>query len=124
MGNMYECLLAKIGNPNARNKYTKYELSKMVKDKLVESNLSKKDFADKYQVKIKHLDYILEAKVSFDIHIMRTISKILNMSIKALCAEEYDNFPDISNESKEVQETVNLANCIFNEIIMMHKVNV
>lgn len=124
MENMFDCLLVRRNNPNIRNKYTKYELSKMVRDKLIESNLSKEDFADKYQIKIKYLDYILEAKVSFNIDIMETISKILNISIKKLCTEEFDNFPDISKESKEIQETVSLANYIFNEAVMMHKINV
>lgn len=46
-------------------KYTKYELSKLVKDKFKQSNLSKEEFRKEFNITKEMLESILVAKISF-----------------------------------------------------------
>lgn len=115
----------KLNNPYFRYKYTKYELSKMVKNKFNNSNLTLEEFANKYNTSTKIINYIFEAKISFNIRIMKCISNILEIPIKELVKEEYDNIDsNLGKYSNDIKYTYDIANKIFNEIIIQHKINI
>lgn len=115
----------KLNNPYFRYKYTKYELSKMVKNKFNNSNLTLEEFANKYNTSTKIINYIFEAKISFNIRIMKCISNILEIPIKELVKEEYDNIDsNLGKYSNDIKYTYDITNKIFNEIIIQHKINI
>lgn len=105
-----------------RPKYTKYEISNLVKTKRKEEDLNTKDFVQKYEIEECMLLDIEKCTRSFNVRIYRACSKILGLTVAGLVS--YDSEEPIHCENKDVQETVNVANEIFNEIIMQHKINV
>ena len=109
---------------NTRPKYTKYEISKMVKEKLNNSSLTKEEFINQNGIEQKIFDQILQAQVSFSKEILEVCSKILDKSIFELISNDEDK--GFAFRSEEISEntikTVDIANLLFNEIIMQDKI--
>ncbi|WP_102399517.1 helix-turn-helix domain-containing protein [Haloimpatiens massiliensis] len=115
-------------NPYERPRYTKYEISNMVKSKRKIENLSTTEFAIKYGISEITLTQIEEARRSFNVSIYKACSKILNMPIIELLAFDKDKEicyrkEDVCSQQK-VKSTIDLANTIFNEMVMQRKMNV
>ena len=97
---------------NRRPRYTKYEISKRVNEKLINSKLTKSEFCIKFDIDEKTLNDILEAKRSFNKMLLKKSSTILEIDIKELLMEDIDTLPAF--RSKEIKddtiETFNIAN--------------
>lgn len=110
-----------------RPKYTPFELSSLVKMKRREENLDKYSFAEKYGVEVQSLIEIEEIKQSFSPNLYLACCKILNMSIEEITSVEEDDLSCASfrafADTDNMQKTVNLANFLFNEIIMQKRIN-
>jgi len=108
--------------------FTSYELSKKVKEKRKLENLSIDEFSKKYDVDSDLLIQVEEAKRSFSPKLYKLCSKVLNLSIDELTAVEKDDLCDASYrasaDNNGVLNTVELANKLFNEIIMQKKISV
>ena len=98
---------------NSRPLYTSYELSKNVKDKRIGEGISEAEFASKYGITMELLQRIEEGNSSFSPKLYRVCGKILGLS----------NFRSDANDSN-VQGTFDLANMLFNEIIMQKKIGI
>lgn len=111
---------------NRRPKYTKYEIAKLVKQKLEESKLGLNDFCARFDIDSKMVVDLLAAKRSFNKKILNSAAVILNTDIKELLSEEVDTAPAFRSKEikKETIETVDIANLLFNEIIMQKKISV
>lgn len=111
-------------NSNTRPKYTKYEISKLVKDKFKQSNLSKDEFCKEFNITKEMLESILTAKISFSKKILNICAIILDKSVSELISQEEDS--PIAFRSGEInedtKETCEIANYLFNEIIMQDKI--
>lgn len=104
-------------------KYTKYEISKLVRDKFKQSNLSKEEFCKEFNITREMLESILIPKTSFDKRILRNASIILNKSIYELVSKEQDFCITFEFENEEeTKTTFELANLLFDEIIMQDKI--
>lgn len=103
-------------------KYTKYEISKLVRDKFKQSNLSKEEFCKEFNITREMLESILISKTSFDKRILRNASIILNKSIYELVSKEQDSCITIKFKTEETKTTFELANLLFDEIIMQDKI--
>lgn len=115
-------------NPYERPRYTKYEISSMVKKKRKKENLSIIDFAVRHGISEMTLVQVEEAKRSFNVSIYKACSKILDIPIKELLALDKDKEicyrkEDLCSQQK-VKDTIDLANTIFNEMVMQRKMNV
>lgn len=117
-------------NPYERQSYTKYELSHMVIKKREELGLTVEELSKKFEIQLDILRAIEEAKRSFNVPMYRACSKILGMSIDEILKKDAEKVQDVSyrkasSKTNEcVNETVELANCIFHEMVMQHKFNV
>ena len=105
---------------NINFKYTKYEISKLVENKFKESNLPKKNFCKNFNITEEIFENILIAKISFDKKILNICSTILGKSVNELISQEED-FLNIQN-IKDIKDTYEIANCLFNEIIIQDKI--
>lgn len=118
-------------NPYERQSYTKYELSNMIKEKRSELNLDIEQFSEKYDISTKVILAIEEAKRSFNVIMYKACCRILDMNIDEILRKDSEEQLNISyrkNGSDETDdfanETVELANIIFNEMVMQRKYNV
>ena len=111
---------------NRRPKYTKYEIAKLVKQELEKSELSLSEFSEKSNIDEKVLSDILSAKRSFNKKILNAVSVILNLTIEELLSEEIDTAPAFRSQDIKTNtvETIDIANLLFNEIIMQKKISV
>ncbi|MEG2896547.1 MAG: hypothetical protein RR887_13355 [Niameybacter sp.] len=111
---------------NQRPKYTKYELSRQVIAKRASEDMSIDDFSRKYDVDPQIVEEIEEAQVAFDAEIFNACSKILNKSIREIVAMEEDDLSTMNfrtnSKSKDLMDTVELANTLFHEMIMQQKI--
>lgn len=109
---------------NIRPRYTKYEISKLVNQKFQDSKLSLSRFCEKFDIEEKTLTSILLAKRSFNKMMLSKCAVILEKDVDELLAEDIDALPAF--RSKEQKEdtiiTYNIANELFNEIIMQKKI--
>lgn len=104
-------------------KYTKYELSKLVKDELEKSNLSKEEFCKEFNITKEMLESILVAKISFSKKILNICAIILDKSVSELISKEQDFCITFEFENEEeIKATFELANLLFDEIIMQDKI--
>ena len=113
---------------NSRPFYTSYELSKNVKDKRVGEGIGEAEFASKYGIPIELLQKIENGNSSFSPKLYKACGKILGLSTEELISEITDdmsaaNFRSDANDSN-VQGTFDLANMLFNEIIMQKKIGI
>lgn len=111
---------------NRRPRYTKYEISKLVKERLQKSDLKLSEFCKGYSINEKTIIDICEAKISFNKDILSVCSMILEKSMEELLSEDIDEgLPAFrSKEINEITaESCNLANILFNEIIMQNKIH-
>ena len=113
---------------NSRPLYTSYELSKNVKDKRIGEGISEAEFASKCGITMELLQRIEEGNSSFSPKLYRVCGKILGLSTEELLSEINDdmaaaNFRSDANDSN-VQGTFDLANMLFNEIIMQKKIGI
>lgn len=108
--------------------YTSYELSKAVKEKRKNENLDVHEFALEHDADVVMLEQIEEASRVFTPDMYRACAKILNISIDEIVKVENDDLSLTSfrttDGSEKINCTVNLANKIFNEIIMQKKISV
>ncbi|BDG81245.1 hypothetical protein BSF_29740 [Bacillus subtilis] len=113
-------------NPYERPKYTRYELAKMVKDYRVEKGLSVESVAKRFDVESTFWSSIEEASRVFNSKIYNVISEFLGVDRRELLQKDKDNLSAISYRSKlksnGIDESVHLANIIFNEIVMQEKI--
>jgi transcriptional regulator with XRE-family HTH domain len=107
---------------NSRPLYTSYELSKNVKDKRIGEGISEAEFASKYGITMELLQRIEEGNSSFSPKLYRVCGKILGLSTEELLSEINDDMA-AANDSN-VQGTFDLANMLFNEIIMQKKIGI
>ena len=125
MANIYEFVKK---TSNRRPAYTKYELSKMVRDKRKTCGLSISQFAVKYGISEKELEEIEIGDCSFSPRIYKVCGNILNLSVEELLAEYIDDDQAASYRASgsgtDVQATFDMANMFFNEIIMQKKISV
>lgn len=98
----------------------KYEISKLVKDKLKKSNLSKEEFCKEFNIEKEMFESILTAKISFSKRILEICAIILDKSVGELISKEEDFNNEFKNEI-EIRETLKLAELLFDEIIMQDK---
>lgn len=104
-------------------KYTKYELSKLVKDKFKQSNLSKDEFCKEFNITKEMLESILVAKISFSKKILNICAIILDKSVSELISQEQDSYVTVKFKTEEkTKTTFELANLLFDEIIMQDKI--
>lgn len=103
-------------------KYTKYELSKLVKDELEKSNLSKEEFCKEFNITREMLESILIPKISFSKKILNICAIILDKSVSELISKEQDSCITIKFKNEETKTTFELANLLFDEIIMQDKI--
>lgn len=113
---------------NCRPSYTSYELSRNVREKRSREEIGEAEFASKYGVTIEVLQKIEEGSSSFSPKLYKACGKILGLSTEELLAEINDdmtaaNFRANGND-RNVQETFELANMLFNEIIMQKKIGI
>ena len=104
-------------------KYTKYKISKLVKDKFEKSNLSKEEFCEEFNITKEMFESILNAKVSFNKKILNICTIIFDKSVGELISKEQDSciIFEFENE-EEAKTTFELANLLFDEIIMQDKI--
>lgn len=93
--------------------------------------LSKEEFANKYDIEVKTIQIIEEARKNFNVRIYNACSKILGKSIKELTKfdeEDLDLCISFRKDCKEIKEkekkTIDIANHLFNEMVMQYKTNV
>lgn len=118
-------------SPNKRPAYTKYEIAKLIREKRCKSNLTSDEFAEKYDTDPSIIECIEKAQRNFNMNIYNICSKILNKSIKELTRFDEEELElNLSfrkegsvAEDKEAIETVNMANFLFNEMVMQQKLN-
>lgn len=117
-------------SPNKRPAYTKYEISKMIRNKREELGLTKEELAEKYDTDPSIIEIIELAKRNFNMNIYNICAKILGKSVQELIKfdeEELELCVSLRNEGFDVdgkaKETVDIANYLFNEIVMQHKIN-
>lgn len=125
MADIYE--FVKKSN-NCRPSYTSYELSRNVREKRSSEGMGEAEFASKYGVAIEVLHRIEEGSSSFSPKLYKACGKILGLSTEELLSEINDdmtaaNFRSNGNDSN-VQGTFELANMLFNEIIMQKKIGI
>ena len=110
---------------STRPRYTKYEISKLVKDKFEKSNLSKEEFCKEFNITKEMFESILNAKVSFNKKILNICAIILDKSVSELISKEQDSCITFEFENEEeTKTTFELANLLFNEIIMQDKISI
>lgn len=113
---------------NSRPLYTSYELSKMVKDKRSSEGIGEAEFASEYGIPVELLQRLEKGDSSFSPRLYKACGRILGLSAEELLAEINDdmdaaNFRSNANDSN-VQGTFDLANMLFNEIIMQKKIGI
>ena len=113
---------------NRRPVYTSYELSKKVRDKREKSGLNISDFSAEYGIDSELLVAIENANRSFSPKMYKACGKILDLTIDELLEEIVDDEKSASyratDNSKYVQGTFEMANRLFNEIIMQKKIGI
>lgn len=114
-------------DPCQRPAFTKYELSKKIKEKRSASGLSIEEFSKKYGIPVSLLVSIEEAKRSFNVPMYEACSKILEMDLNELLKTDQEDLSCINFRSDKVNEatwkTVEMANVLFNEMVMQHKIS-
>lgn len=115
-------------SPYQRPAFTKYELSKKIKEKRVASGLSIEEFSKKYDIPVSLLVSIEEAKRCFNVPMYEACSKILEMDLDELLKTDQEDLCCTNFRSREVNdstwETVRIANILFNEMVMQHKISI
>lgn len=119
-----------VGNfkPPERPKYTRYELAKLVRNKREKLGLTVESVAAQYNVDEKLIQSIENASRIFNVRMYKVICEFLDMSKEEILSKEVDDMTAISFRSKgdsdKIRETVQMANAIFDEIIMQEKIGI
>jgi transcriptional regulator with XRE-family HTH domain len=113
--------------PSERPKYTRYELAKMVKELRESLGLLPDEMAENYGITSALLNKIEGATRLFNVAMYKAVSSILEIPVEALLEKETDDLTTVSfradEQSSKVEETVRLANMLFDEIIMQEKIS-
>ncbi len=113
---------------NRRPVYTSYELSKMVRDKREKEGSGILEFAAEYGIDEKMLADIEAGERSFSPEIYKICGSILGLSSEELLAEYIDDEKAANYRTGDsgsgVQATFDMANMLFNEMIMQKKIGV
>lgn len=111
-----------------RPAYTKFELSQMVIEKRNKLKLSLEDFAKFHDISPLILQSIEEGKRSFNTKMYKASGKILDLTIDELSRFDKEELMCVSfraeNINKEMYDTINIANKLFDEMVMQHKIGV
>lgn len=123
MSNIYEFIQK---SNNCRPVYTSYELSKMVRNKRKEEETDCNSFALRYNLNIKLLQEIEQGQCSFSPRHYKACCNILGLSYEEIL-KEYDDSKECVNfrtcgSERETEKTFDVANMLFNEIIMQEKI--
>ena len=114
-------------DPCQRPAFTKYELSKKIKEKRVASGLSVEEFSQQYGISAYLLVSIEEAKRSFNVPMYEACARILGMELDELLKTDQEDLGCVRFRSGKVHEvtwkTVEMANVLFNEMVMQHKIS-
>lgn len=125
MANIFECI---VKSDCRRPVYTSYELSAQVRDKRKMDGLTLQAFANNHNISIDILEQIEEGTRSFSPQLYKVCAKILDLSIDDLIEENIDDLSVVNfrttDNSEGISDTFNLANKLFNEIIMQQKIGV
>ncbi|KGA98663.1 hypothetical protein AJ85_06510 [Alkalihalobacillus alcalophilus ATCC 27647 = CGMCC 1.3604] len=114
-------------NPSERPRYTRYELAKLVQERRKELNLSLEEASSKYGVDVSFWQSIENASRTFNVKVYKLIGAFLNMSKDEMLAKEVDDMTSLSfrtsdEKHPEIQEAVQFANFIFDEMVMQEKI--
>lgn len=111
---------------NRRPVYTSYELSEMVRKQRINSGQSITEFAAAHDITETMLMDIEAGTRSFSPKIYKACGKILNLSTERLTAEIVDDINTVNyrttKDADNNPQTFNIANMLFNEIIMQQKI--
>ncbi|MCR4436136.1 MAG: helix-turn-helix transcriptional regulator [Clostridiales bacterium] len=114
-------------DPCQRPAFTKYELNKKIKEKRVASGLSVEEFSQQYDISAALLVSIEEAKRSFNVPMYEACARILGMELDELLKTNQEDLDCVRFKSGEVHKatwkTVEMANVLFNEMVMQHKIS-
>lgn len=114
-------------DPCQRPAFTKYELSKKVKEKRTSLGLSVEEFSKQHDIPAPLLVSIEEAKRSFNVPMYEACAKILGMDLNELLKTDKEDLSCVNFRSGKVHEatwkTVEIANILFNEMVMQHKIS-
>lgn len=115
--------------PSERPKYTRYELGEMVREKRIKLNLSIVEVAENFQVEESLWESIENASRSFNVRIYKLIQDFLEMPKEELLAKDVDDFSLLSfrknkENHDEIQEAFEIANKIFDEMVIQKKIGV
>jgi transcriptional regulator with XRE-family HTH domain len=112
--------------PSERPKYTRYELAKMVKEKRESLGLLPDQMAEAHGITVTLLNKIEGASRLFNATMYNAVSSILKIPVESLLEKETDDLDAISfrasEQNPELEETVRIANMLFDEIIMQEKI--
>lgn len=115
-------------DPCQRPAFTKYELSKKIKEKRAASGLSVEEFSKQYGIPVSLLVSIEEAKRSFNVPMYEACARILGMELDELLKTDQEDLGCVKFRSgkmhKATWKTVEMANILFNEMVMQHKISV
>ncbi len=108
--------------------YTSLELSNMVQKKRIKEELSQADFSNKYNVEEVVLQQIEEGRQCFGPQLYKACGRILELSVEEITKMEQDDFScagfRATADSQHTRNTINLANYLFNEMIMQKRISV
>ncbi|WP_404467052.1 XRE family transcriptional regulator [Planococcus rifietoensis] len=116
-------------NAYQRPKYNRYELARLVSNKRVKSDLSIHEIASQFNVEPALWESIENGSRTYDQEIYRIVAQFLNTSVASLLEKEQDDISSLSyrtidEDSTEVANVVELANKIFQELVMQEKISV
>lgn len=106
-----------------RPTYTNYELSAMIREKRLKMGLSIEQFASFYNTTRRILIAIEMCSRSFNYSLYKLCSDMLEIPLNDLLKFDVDTKPNVNNISKQARETIDVANEVFHEMVMMHKIH-
>ena len=115
-----------FNNAYERPRYTDYEVSKMIKNKLEEQQLSINDVAAEFGVNEDYIAIMTSGENHYSKNMLEIASKILEIKFDELVAIDVDP-EEVScrqTVSAESNEFLDMFNYIFNELIMQRKFSV
>lgn len=111
-------------SPYERARYTRYELSSLVKRKRADMNMNIVDFASFYDISVKYLKEIEICHRLFNVEMYEICMKVLDMSFEEILAEDKDEDVVTEFPNEEIKQAYELANVIFQEMVMQEKISV
>lgn len=111
--------------PSERPKYTRFELGKIVREKREERQLTLEAVAAQFNVSADLWKSIEDASRALNVRTYKLISAFLGITLEQLLEKETDNLAVISfratDTNPEINEAIQVANLIFDEMVMQEK---